>query len=431
MTRTFRSFEVSDFDSIKLQTLHWANQFSVCCFLDNNQYAIPPQTKECLVATGVITDYGSQPGSGLEGLDAFLQEHDDWYFGHLSYDLKRETGGGSSPQPDRTGFPDLFFFVPQTVVMLAPDAMHIGTVNLDPTVVYQQIIGTNAGSSKPDAPVPEIRQRFSRADYLAVIEKLQEHIRRGDCYEINFCQEFYAEGAVMDPLTVYRNLTRLSPNPFSAFYKLDSRYLLCASPERYLKKSGSRIISQPIKGTAKRDTANPVRDRLHRDALQASVKERAENVMVVDLVRNDLSRVCREGTVQVDELFGIYSYPQVHQMISTVSGELKDGQGFADIIRATFPMGSMTGAPKKKVMELIDRYEKNRRGLFSGAVGYLDPAGDFDFNVVIRSILYNSETGYLSFPAGSAVTHYSDAEQEYAECILKGDAIRTVLSGES
>ncbi|MBL7747847.1 MAG: chorismate-binding protein, partial [Chitinophagaceae bacterium] len=158
-----------------------------------------------------------------------------------------------------------------------------------------------------------------------------------------------------------------------------------------------------------------------------SAKDRSENVMVVDLVRNDLAKICTEGTVKVDELYGIYSFPQVHQMISTVSGELKQGISFADIIKATFPMGSMTGAPKKRVMELIEQYEQTRRGIFSGAVGYIAPNGDFDFNVVIRSIMYNAATRYLSYQAGSGITFYSDPEMEWEECLMKAAAIRKVL----
>jgi len=150
--------------------------------------------------------------------------------------------------------------------------------------------------------------------------------------------------------------------------------------------------------------------------------------MVVDLVRNDLARICEEGTVNVDELFGVYSFPQVHQMISTVSGELQEGMQFTDMIRACFPMGSMTGAPKKRVMELIEKYERNKRGIFSGAVGYISPEGDFDFNVVIRSILYNASTKYLSWQVGSGITFYSDPEKEWEECLLKASAIESVLS---
>ena len=150
--------------------------------------------------------------------------------------------------------------------------------------------------------------------------------------------------------------------------------------------------------------------------------------MVVDLVRNDLSRVCKEGTVTVEELFGVYRFPQVHQMISTIKGELRDGMNLADVLKASFPMGSMTGAPKKRVLELIEQFERTKRGLYSGAVGYIDPKGDYDFNVVIRSLLYNASAKYLNYQVGGGITFYSDAEKEYEECLLKATAIRQLLS---
>jgi para-aminobenzoate synthetase component 1 len=232
----------------------------------------------------------------------------------------------------------------------------------------------------------------------------------------------------VDPLHLYRSLTTVSPNPFSAYYKIETSSLVCASPERFLRKEGDRLFSQPIKGTLHRYHENAMEDERLKQQLFSSSKERSENVMVVDLVRNDLSRVCREGTVRVEELFGIYSFPQVHQMISGISGTLKPGTSFTEIIRALFPMGSMTGAPKKRVLELIDTYEQSRRGIFSGAVGYLKPNGDFDFNVVIRSMMYNAQNGYLSYLVGSGITFYSDAAAEYDECVLKAEAMRAVLS---
>jgi para-aminobenzoate synthetase component 1 len=239
--------------------------------------------------------------------------------------------------------------------------------------------------------------------------------------------EFFAEDVKLDPLYCYQSLTTISPNPFSAFYKVNNSYLLCASPERFLRKEENKLISQPIKGTIKRNTTDAADDELLKQQLYKSEKDRSENVMVVDLVRNDLSRVCKEGSVQVDELFGIYSFPQLYQMISTISGEVNETLSFTDVLCATFPMGSMTGAPKRKVMQLIEQYEQSRRGLFSGAVGYISPTDDFDFNVVIRSIFYNAATNYLSYMVGSGITYYSNAEQEYEECLLKADAIRKVL----
>ena len=272
-----------------------------------------------------------------------------------------------------------------------------------------------------------IQSRLSLQQYISIINKLKLHILRGDCYEINFCQEFFAENASINPVDVYKKLSAVSPNPFSALYKMNNRWLLCASPERFIKKQGNRILSQPIKGTSKRVANNIKEDELNKIELFNSPKDRSENVMVVDLVRNDLAKVCEEGTVKVDELYGVYSFPQVHQMISTISGELKKEILFTEIIRSTFPMGSMTGAPKLKVMKLIEEYEQTKRGIFSGAVGYISPDGDFDFNVVIRSIMYNAESKYLSFQAGSGITFYSEAKKEWEECLMKAEAMKKVL----
>jgi len=321
------------------------------------------------------------------------------------------------------------------VAQLTPDALIIGVTDGSHERIYKEI--SAAPSSIPASPAvgASIRSRFSAQEYMDTVERIQQHILKGDCYEMNFCQEFYAEKAVIHPLNAYASLSRFSPNPFSAYYKLGDKYLLCMSPERYLKRSGNTLISQPIKGTSRRDTGNKELDELSKNNLRTSEKERAENIMVVDLVRNDLSRVCKKGTVKVDELCGIYSFPQVHQMISTISGELENDTSFCDIIKAAFPMGSMTGAPKKRVMELIEQYERSKRGLFSGSIGYIHPEGDFDFNVVIRSIAYNAAAAYLSFHtgsaitfrSGSAITFRSDPAGEYNECLLKAEAIKKVL----
>ncbi|RYD93146.1 MAG: anthranilate synthase component I family protein, partial [Sphingobacteriales bacterium] len=272
-----------------------------------------------------------------------------------------------------------------------------------------------------------MQPRLQRAVYLETIRVLLAHIHRGDCYELNFCQEFGATPAAFDPWAVYKRLSALSPTPFGAFYRIRDRYLLSASPERFLRKEGAQLIAQPIKGTARR-LADPDADAALRDGLRASEKERAENVMVVDLMRNDLSRVCVPGSVHVPELFGLYTFPQVHQMISTVAGTVEPGKGLAAILEATFPMGSMTGAPKQRVLELIRQYEPTPRGLFSGSVGYWHK-GDFDFNVVIRSLLYNATAPYLSYQVGSGITAYCTPEAEWEECMLKASAIEKALKG--
>ena len=405
--------------------LNWANRFSTFCFLDNHQYQLQPHSVECMLAAGCRSYIKASAGNALQQLQSFMNEGNKWLFGHLGYDLKNEMETLHSSHPDKIEFPDLFFFEPTVIIRLNEQEMIIDSEE-DAEEIYRQIMAGEISEDNKESAAINIQQRINKEEYISIIEKLRGHILRGDCYEINFCQEFFAEDAVIDPLSVYKQLAIVSPNPFSALYKLQDKYLLCASPERFLKRSSDHILSQPIKGTSKRD-ADRKQDDINKNELQHSSKDRSENIMVVDLVRNDLSKICSEGTVKVDELYGIYSFPQVHQMISTVSGELKPGISFGEIISATFPMGSMTGAPKKKVLEMIEQYEKTKRGIFSGAVGYITPSGDFDFNVVIRSIMYNESNHYLSFQAGSGITFYSDAEKEWEECLVKAEAIRKEL----
>ncbi len=405
--------------------LSWCNRFNICSFLDNHHYQLPGHSYECLAGCGVTASVTANAGNALEVLQAFLDEQNDWCFGHLGYDLKNETEQLSSAHENKIGFPDLCFFVPQYVFQLSETGLRIGSLQNDHATVYAAICKEPTTVDTKQNSI-QFNEHVSKANYISSINRIREHILRGDCYELNYCMEFFAEAAI-DPLHVYKSLTEISPNPFSAFYKVESSYLLCASPERFLRKQGTQLLSQPIKGTVKRNNNDAIADEGLKQQLHNSEKDRSENVMVVDLVRNDLSRVCNEGTVKVDELFAVYSFPQVHQMISSVTGEVNEAYSFTDIIKATFPMGSMTGAPKRRVMQLIDQYEQSRRGIFSGAVGYIAPNGDFDFNVVIRSILYNEAAQYLSYMVGSGITFYSDAENEYEECLLKADAIRKVL----
>jgi len=425
--RQYISFPVADLQRTKLQMLSWVNQFNICCFLDNQQYHLPHQSLECMAAAGAVQTLVTAAGTAFEQLRQLHAQNGDWLFGHLSYDLKNETERLVSNNADHIGFPDLCFFIPEVILQLSEQELQIGAFGARHEVIFHEICAMEPpGEANALAPTP-INNRISRDEYIRIVGQLQQHILRGDCYEINFCQEFFAENIAIDPVQVYCSLSDTSPNPFAAYYKTGQQYLLCASPERYLKKEGDRIFSQPIKGTAQRNLHNAAEDEKSAAHLYNSVKDRSENVMIVDLVRNDLSKICEEASVQVEELFGIYSFPQVHQMISTVSGQLRSDIHFIEAIKATFPMGSMTGAPKKRVMELIEQYEQTRRGIFSGAVGYITPDGDFDFNVVIRSIMYNAANKYLSFQAGSAITFYSDPEKEYEECLLKAAAIKKVL----
>lgn len=420
------TFSTDNFIELKQQLLTWANRFSSCSFLDNHQYRSDWQMQECLVAAGIHSEAVITPANAAVELDAFITGHkNQWIFGHLSFDFRNELNGRITPHPDKSGFAVARLFVPEILVKLAGGQVTISSFSAAPASIWNDIKQAEAAGSPPEKQTI-LQPAVSREDYISIINQLREHIHRGDCYEINFCQEFFSNDAAIDPVSFYNRLSHISPNPFSCFYKNDASYLVCASPERFIARKGNRVFSQPIKGTAPRQTDTRA-DALEVEMLFNSPKERSENVMVVDLVRNDLSIICREGTVKVDELFGIYTYPHLHQMISTISGELKEDISFMDIMRATFPMGSMTGAPKKKVLELIGEFEKGSRGLFSGAVGYISPAGDFDFNVVIRSVLYNQQSGYLSYWVGSGITWLSNAEQEYEECMLKALAIKKVL----
>jgi len=423
--RNTASFTVTDKQIFKQQILTWCSHFDICCFLDNNQYQGSYHSYEWLLAVDTLSIF-SEKENILESMQQYCNNHHDWLFGHLGYDLKNEIESLTSGHNDFIKYPAVFLFQPVTVISLKDNCVTISTTLNSPLHIFTEVTNVEVPKHPPQGEAIIINSRFSRQKYIDTVEKLREHILRGDCYEINFCMEFFAENVSLSPLFIYRQLMLLSPNPFSCFYKLNDKYLVCASPERYVRKSGSAIVSQPVKGTIRRNTLAD-EDLLNRRQLQQSEKERSENVMVVDLVRNDLSKICKQGSVKVDELFGIYSFPQLHQMISTVSGELKEDTDFAAIIKATFPMGSMTGAPKKRVMELVEQYEKTKRGIFSGSVGYITPDADFDFNVVIRSIMYNECDKYLSYQVGSGITFNSNPSEEYNECLLKAKAIEEVL----
>lgn len=425
MIRSYRSFPITDFTSIKQQMLNYLKRFSIFCFLDNHEYNLPWHSTECLCGVGVVQRMQAAE-QNFHAAERFIKSENDWIFGHLSYDLSEDLFHTSTSFPLTVTFPRLFFFVPEILFKLDATQVTIGSFSDDHESIFRDI--SNCPKLEVHNKKISINQRMNREMYVHTIETLRQHIIRGDCYEINYCMEFFAENADIDPFSVYHQLGRVSPNPFSGFYRYFDQFLMCASPERYLRKEGNKIISQPIKGTAPRNVNDKSEDSRNRDALMYSAKDRSENVMVVDLVRNDFAKVCTEGSVKVDELFGVYSFPQVHQMISTISGELNPGTNITDIFRASFPMGSMTGAPKKRVIELIATYEKSRRGLFSGAIGYISPEKDADFNVVIRSILYNAADAYLSLPAGSGITFYSDPEQEYRECLLKAEAMLKALA---
>jgi len=394
---------------------------SIFSFLTNNK-------KQSILAFDAIDVLECNSSNSLEKITEFITTHENEYrFGFLSYDLKNEIEDLKSTHPDRIQFPSAGFFVPKTVVQwdkngnrsfLKGEADQKALSFIDEFLAQKEIQPNNEVKLIPG---------LTKKEYLSTIEKLQEEIQYGNIYEVTYCQEFYAEKSRISPVSTYFALNRATKASFSCFVEWEGRYLLSASPERFLKRTGNKLTSQPIKGTAKRGST-PAEDEALKKGLLASEKERAENVMIVDLVRNDLSRIANRNSVQVDELCGVYTFETVHQLISTVSATIDEKVTFLDILHALFPMGSMTGAPKISAMNLIETHETFKRGMYSGSVGYVKPNGDFDFNVIIRSILYNEKTKNISCPVGGAITLKSSPEMEYEECLIKVKALKEVLN---
>lgn len=405
----------------KQKALQWATTYNAVCYLDSNNFNDPYSKFDTLIAVGVKDRMVANTGSAFKALAQFRAKNPGWLTGFFSYDLKNEMENLSSNNPDHLHFPDLCFFTPEHLILINGNEVEIMADNADDifNAIEQQTI-TKFGASNVT-----LRSRLNKDEYISIVNKIKQHITRGDIYVTNFCQEFFAN-ATIDPVDAFLHLNEISPNPFGTFFKWEDKYILCASPERFLAKRGNKLISQPIKGTAKRG-ATKAEDEAIKQGLRNHAKELQENVMIVDLVRNDLTRSAKQGTVKTEELFGIQSFSQVHQMVSTIVCELREDIMPVEAIKNTFPMGSMTGAPKISSMQLMEQYEHSKRGVYSGAIGYFSPDDDFDFNVVIRSLLYNQTEKYLSFHVGSAITYHADPEKEYEECLLKAKAIMEVL----
>ncbi|WP_264551872.1 anthranilate synthase component I family protein [Flavobacterium sp. N2038] len=424
--------KISNPAHFKQQLLSWSQQFREIVFLDSNSYPQEYSNFDCLLAVDAFTSLKTDFQNAFDDLKQYQQTTKDWLLGYLSYDLKNDIEELKSTNFDGLDFPDMFFFQPKKIFLLKGDQLEIQYLRLCDDEVdddFEEIMQIQSEPfvtlSGPEAS-GEVQQRISKERYVEKVNKILEHIHKGDMYEANFCMEFFSENAIINPLEKFQKLNEISQAPLAVFFKNNKQYLLSASPERYLKKEGETIISQPIKGTSKR-FSDPLEDEKSKLFLASDSKERAENIMITDLVRNDLSHTAQKGSVEVAELCKIYSFLQVHQMISTITSKLDPQYSVVDVLKTTFPMGSMTGAPKISVMKIIENLEETKRGLYSGAVGYFTPEGDFDFNVVIRSILYNQEKKYVSFSVGSAITSLSIPEKEYEECLLKAKAMHEVL----
>ena len=431
MMRTVKQFPFSLTSEAKNSLLHWAQQFQEVVWLDSNNYPHTHATYGAILAVDAFSSLKTGFHNAFDKLKEYQKSTDDWLFGYLTYDLKNDVENLRSHNGDGLKFPDLYFFQPKKLFLFSEHSVELHYLNAvagemedDLQAISENLQHTKTTSSKKNIT---IHARTSKADYLEKVERALQHIQRGDIYEVNLCQEFYSEETQIDPLQVFLQLNGISKAPFSAFIKLNDIFALSASPERYLKRTGTTVVSQPIKGTARR-FQNRDEDLKMAQQLAMDPKERSENIMITDLVRNDLSRIAEKGSVSVEELCAVYTFEQVHQMISTITCRVAPTTFSVEIVRNTFPMGSMTGAPKIAAMQIIEDLEDAKRGLYSGAIGYFSPAGDFDLNVVIRSILFNSSEKYVSFSVGGAITINSVPEKEYEECLLKAKAMREVLN---
>ena len=439
--RTTTTHKPKSINAFKNQLLIWSQQFDDVVWLDSNNHKSKYANYDAVLAVDAFTSIQTDYTNGFMKLKEYQSITNDWIFGYLTYDLKNDVEELKSANRDGLAFPDLCFFQPKKIFLIKGKTVKIKYLNAVEEELEEDLKAIHSLTEchtepfdcvpgKLDRKVSEkpikIKLRIHKDEYFRKLDKMLAHIHRGDIYEANFCQEFYAEETEINPLETYNKLNAISQAPFATFRKMNDKYVLSASPERYIKKKGSTVISQPIKGTAKR-SADANEDQALKYELRHDDKERSENIMIVDLVRNDLSKTAKKGSVKVKELCKIYSFDQVHQMISTVVSKVKKTTHPVDIIQTTFPMGSMTGAPKVSAMQVIEDLEETKRGVYSGAVGYFSPKGNFDFNVVIRSILYNATNKYVSYSVGGAITAKSVPLKEYEECLVKAKAMREVL----
>ncbi len=413
-------YEAPDAEKFFDALVDYAKSFDVHCLLYTGFHH--PQdsvsdTYSFLVGLGVQQCFSADRGS-----EVFydLENAPGIKLGYVAYEYAFDTPirtlhPANVPPPFQT-----YWFTPQCLVYKKHHEKDIVISGPNPEETLAEILKCILPSPLSPSLSPQLFKPLVSPDtYILNVEQIIEDITQGDYYELNYCQEFLCHDFTEDPYKVWKNSYSNNKVPFASFFRYKDFYVISSSPERFIKREGKSLFSQPMKGTQKR-SHNPVEDTTLIKQLQDNQKERAENIMIVDLVRNDMCRCCMPGTVNADELCRVYTFPTVHQMISTISGQLRESVSLAEVLHYLFPMGSMTGAPKKMVMGRIAQYEQTGRGVYSGAIGYIDNDHNWDLNVVIRTLVVNTQLQKASYHVGGAITCDSTPDQEYKECMLKG-----------
>ena len=416
MERLNKLFTVDDIENFKRKVLHISTHFENSIILNSNHSS----TEYDLIFAYGLHSFLSSNKNSLKKLDDYVNHSKDWLFGFFSYDLKNEIENLTDLNKDVFNLPNLYFYQPKVIWLIKQEKAEIYSLdkkNLNED--WDHINSIDYKDCKEKSSV-DLITRTSKEEYVRKIKNIKQRILQGDCYEMNYCFDMYSKNKTINPYKTYLKLNDYTRSPMSTFFKLNQLYLLSSSPERFIKRVNKKIISQPIKGTAKRGLDSKEDEKI-KYTLLSSPKELSENHMIVDLVRNDLSRVAEKGSVKVKNLNKLNTFKRVHQLISTIEAKIAVKTKFSKIITGMFPMGSMTGAPKIESMNIIDEYESTKRGLYSGSIGYIKPNKDFDFNVVIRSIIYDKLLKEINVSVGSAITFKSDPESEFEECLLKAE----------
>ena len=416
MKRFSKSYSLKNKDLFVKKIVNFSSDQSHFTLLNSNDSF---DDYELIIAYGAESFLKSSKNS-LKKIDKYIDKVNDWIFGYLSYDLKNEIENLTDLNKDVFNLPNLYFYQPKVIWLIKDEKAEIYSLNEKNLNEDWDHINSIDYKDCTEKSSVDLITRTSKQEYIRKIKNIKKRILQGDCYEMNYCFDMYSKNKTINPYKTYIKLNDYTRSPMSTFFKLNQLYLLSSSPERFIKRINRKIISQPIKGTAKRGLDSKEDEKI-KYTLLSSPKELSENHMIVDLVRNDLSRAAEKGSVKVKNLNKSNTFKRVHQLISTIEAEIAVKTKFSKIITGMFPMGSMTGAPKIESMNIIDEYETTKRGLYSGSIGYIKPNKDFDFNVVIRSIIYDKLLKEINVSVGSAITFKSDPESEFEECLLKAE----------